>query len=110
MSDSHPIHVRKYDRTPVDGAAYWSEGRDEGACRLHTLSPGGAGIDGRCSLSEGAVASVTLSFGGILVEAVTAEVVWVGIGQLGLKFHRVTHEQQTQIEEILTEAAQKPTG
>ena len=61
-------------------------------------------------LPEGAVASVTLSFGGILVEAVTAEVVWVRIGQLGLKFHRLTQEQQARIEEILIEAAEKPTG
>ena len=94
----------------MDGAAYWCEGRDEGACRLRTLSLGGAGIDGRCALSQGTVASVTLSFGGILVEAVTAEVVWVGIGQLGLQFHQLTHEQQARIEEILIEAAEKPTG
>lgn len=93
---------RESARLPVDGMVYWSTGRSERASRLRNLSLGGAAIAGRHKgLRPGAPIRMTMIVGDKTIESLSAELVHMGNGTLGLRFSKLTAEQEKQLVEVI---------
>ena len=86
----------------VDGAAFWSAGRDEGFCTLRNLSLGGASIrEATSPLRVGAKLRIAIVIEDTRLESVSATVVRISDDELAFCFGTLTPEQKGQLEELL---------
>ena len=92
---------RTYARYPVDAEAVWSVGRQEGRCRIRTLSWGGAEIAGvHASLVVGQRFHVTILASGRSLGTAEVEVIRNAGDRLGLSFVRLDDDLELGLEEL----------
>ena len=93
---------REHPRVDIDGAAFWSAGRNEGSCTLRNLSLGGVSIrELRSPLRVGTKLRVALVIGDTRLESVPATVVRISARELAFCFGRLSPELKGQLEELL---------
>lgn len=92
---------RIYARYSVDAEAVWSAGRDEGRCPVHTLSWGGAEIDGgHAALVVGQRFYVTILASNRNLGTAEVEVVRTSGSRLGLRFLNLDDDLELGLEEL----------
>ena len=95
---------RAHPRYPVLAEAVWSAGRQEGRCRIHTLSRGGAEISEiRIPLHPGDLLHVTILEGGCALGTAAVEVLRASEGGLALYFLRLYGDLATELDALFAE-------